>query len=253
MTTDNQSGADRWAGRLVPAGALVALASGAAMILGGIGYRLGAWHFRTGFAIMTWAFWFSAGAAAICLLGLVLARAKPARLLATALAGILIGGAAAYLPWSWKQAAGSLPYIHDITTDTQDPPAFVAAAKLRKEGDHPVAYDGADVAAKQKEAYPDLAPMVTKAPKEKVFEAAKVAIVAMGMTLADADPAEGRIEANQASLLYGFVDDMVVRVVATADGTKVDVRSKSRVGRSDIGQNAKRIRTFLKKLQAILG
>jgi uncharacterized protein (DUF1499 family) len=65
--------------------------------------------------------------------------------------------------------------------------------------------------------------------------------------------AQGRIEANHTSLLYGFTDDMVVRIATVAEGSKVDVRSKSRVGRSDLGQNAKRIRTFLAKLRENLG
>jgi uncharacterized protein (DUF1499 family) len=95
--------------------------------------------------------------------------------------------------------------------------------------------------------------LTTKAPGEKVFEAAKAAIASMGMQLVDADLAQGRIEATQASLLYGFTDDMVVRIATGADGTKVDVRSKSRVGRSDLGQNAKRIRVFLQRLKANLG
>ncbi len=106
-------------------------------------------------------------------------------------------------------------------------------------------YDGKEVADLQQKAYPDLATLTTKAPAEKVFEAAKAAIASMGMQLIDADPVQGRIEANQTSLLYGFTDDVVVRIAAGADGTKVDVRSKSRVGRSDLGQNAKRIRVFL--------
>ena len=128
-----------------------------------------------------------------------------------------------------------------------------AAARLRKPGDHPVAYDGAEVTDLQHKAYPDLVTLKTAAPADKVFGAAKAVIASMGMQLADANPSQGRIEANQTSLLYGFTDDMVVRIVAGADGTKVDVRSKSRVGRSDLGQNAKRIRVFLQKLKDSLG
>ena len=228
MNAQQNSGRTSVGKWLVVIGLIVALASAAAMILSGIGYRLGLYHFRTGFAILGWAFWF-------------------------ALAGIAIGVAAAYIPWSYKQTAGSLPYIHDISTDTENPPEFVAAATLRKPGDHPVAYDGKEVADLQHKAYADLAPLTTKASKEKVFEAAKAALLSMGMHLADADPTQGRIEANHTSLLYGFTDDMVVRIATDADGTKVDARSKSRVGRSDLGQNAKRIRTFLGKLRASLG
>jgi uncharacterized protein (DUF1499 family) len=75
----------------------------------------------------------------------------------------------------------------------------------------------------------------------------------MKLKVVDANAAEGRIEATHTSMLYGFTDDVVVRVVADGTGSKVDVRSKSRVGRSDLGQNAKRIRVFLRELQAKLG
>ena len=70
------------------------------------------------------------------------------------------------------------------------------------------------------------------------------------MNVVDAEPIQGRIEATDTSLLFGFEDDLVVRLVQQADGTvRVDVRSKSRVGRSDFGINAHRIRAFIKSLQ----
>jgi uncharacterized protein (DUF1499 family) len=75
----------------------------------------------------------------------------------------------------------------------------------------------------------------------------------MGLEVVDADAAEGRIEATATSLLFGFKDDVVVRVVPAPGGTKVDVRSQSRVGRSDLGVNAKRVRAFQEKLKASLG
>jgi Protein of unknown function (DUF1499) len=253
MNAQHSPGAARMGGRLVAIGLLVAIASAAAMVFSGIGYRLDLYHFRVGFTILRWAFWFALAGAALSVAGLVITGGKPGRTLVAAIVGIAVGATAAYVPWSWKQTADALPYIHDISTDTANPPEFVAAAKLRKPGDHPVTYDGKDVADLQRKAYPDLVTLITRAPGEKVFEAAKVAIVSMGMKLSDADPAQGRIEATQTSLLYGFTDDIVVRIATGTDGTKVDVRSKSRVGRSDLGQNAKRIRTFLQKLQANLG
>ena len=238
---------------LVIIGLVVALVSAAAMIFSGLGYRLDLYHFRTGFAILGWAFWFALAGAILSVAGLAVAGGRPRRTLVAALAGTAIGLAAAYVPWSFKQTAGSLPYIHDISTDTDNPPEFVAAAKLRKPDDHPVTYDGKEVADLQHKAYADLAPLTTSAPKEKVFAAATAAFASMGMHVVDVDMGQGRIEANQTSLLYGFTDDMVVRVASGTDATKVDVRSKSRVGRSDLGQNAKRIRIFLRKLQANLG
>lgn len=224
---------------------LLALASG-------LGYRLGLWHFRTGLRLLLPAAFFTALAGAgLSLLGLLLSRGRRGALTMGVL-GLLLGLGLAYVPWSWKQTLDSLPYIHDITTDLDNPPQFVAAAKLRKPGDHPVEYDGPEVAAEQRKAYPDLAPFDTTASREAVFEGAKAAIAAMGMTLVDANPAEGRLEATQTSLFYGFTDDMVVRIESRPDGTRVDVRSKSRVGRSDLGQNAKRIRRFLEELRAAL-
>jgi uncharacterized protein (DUF1499 family) len=191
-------------------------------------------------------------AAALSLLGLLVARFGRGALI-PGVAGLVIALAFAYVPWQWKQTVDSLPYIHDITTDTHNPPEFVAAARLRKDDEHPITYDGPEVAAQQKEAYPDLAPLIVQAPQDQVFEAAKATLLAMGLTLSDADPAAGRIEATQKSFWYGFTDDVVVRIAQTPEGTRVDVRSKSRVGRSDLGQNAKRIRIFLAKLRSAVG
>lgn len=235
--------------RVAQLGFVLALLVVLAAVCSGFGYQLGLWHFRTGFMILRWAFFGALAAAALSLLGLLITGFGRS-VLPLGIAGLVVALAFAYVPWQWKQTADSLPYIHDITTDTDNPPEFVAAATLRKEGDHPITYDGPETAIQQKEGYPDLAPLITQAPKDKVFDAAKATLVAMGLKLSDADPATGRIEATQKSFWYGFTDDVVVRVAQTPEGTQVDVRSKSRVGRSDLGQNAKRIRTFLAKLKA---
>jgi uncharacterized protein (DUF1499 family) len=238
---------------IVTIGCVAAVASAAAMLLSGPGYRLDLWHFRTGFTIVRWAFWVAAAGAVLSLLGLILARGRPGKTLVAALAGIAVGAAAAYVPWSLKQTVDALPLIHDITTDVDNPPQFVAVAKLRKEGDDPVAYDGPEVAAQQRKAYPDLVPEVVAADRDAVFKAAEAAVRAMKLDLVEASIAEGRIEATHTSFFYGFTDDMVIRVVADGAGARLDVRSKSRVGRSDVGQNARRIRLFLEKFRASLG
>lgn len=246
------SSGPRWGRRIATVGVVLAVVCVLAAMFSGFGYQLGLWHFRIGFLILRWAFFGALAAAVISLVGLVLGRFARAAAL-PGVTGLIIALAFAYVPWQWKQTLDSVPYIHDITTDTENPPEFVAAATLRKEGDHPLAYDGPEVAARQKQAYPDLVPMVIQAPQEKVFEAAKAAVAAMGLQLNDANAAEGRIEASHTSFWYGFTDDMVVRIAETPEGTRVDVRSKSRVGRSDLGQNAKRIRTFLARLKAEIG
>ncbi len=242
----------RFGRRLAYAGLALALLCVAAAMLSGIGYKAGLWHFRTGFLILRAAFFASLAAGALSILGILFSRGTRAAL-GSGIVGLVIALAFAYVPWQWKQTLDALPYIHDITTDTDDPPQFVSAAQLRKEGDHPVAYDGPDVAAEQRRAYADLAPLMTSAPKDKVFEAARQTIQDMGLRLSGADLAEGRLEATDTSFWYGFTDDIVIRIVETPQGTRVDVRSKSRVGRSDLGQNAKRVRTFLAKLRSRVG
>lgn len=252
MNTQQTSGMARLGSRLALIGMVVALASGLAMALSGFGYRLDLWHFRTGFAIIRWSFWIGAGAGVLALLGLILSRGRPPKILAAALVGIAVGGVVTYIPWSWMQTLKSVPYIHDITTDIENPPAFVAVAALRTEGDHPVAYDGEEIGSQQRQAYPDITTQILVADKDKVFAAAEKTVRQMKLEVVEANAAEGRIEATHTSLFYGFKDDMVVRIVADGIGSRVDVRSKSRVGRSDLGQNAKRIRTFIRMLQANL-
>jgi len=127
----------------------------------------------------------------------------------------------------------------------------VRVAANRKPDDHPVAYDGPAVGEQQRKAYPDLAPLVLKAPRDKVFAAAKGAIASMGLELVEADAAQGRIEATATSMLFGFKDDVVVRIADDPNGTRVDLRSKSRVGRNDFGMNAKRIRALQAKLREL--
>ena len=245
--------ADRpFARRVALAGLVLAVLCAAIAVFSGIGYRLGLWHFRTGFGILKFAFYAAFAAGAVSLAGLILSAGRRPGILFMGLLGLAISALTAYMPWTYSRTVASVPRIHDITTDIVNPPKFIAAAKLRKEGDHSVEYESTQIGAEQKEAYPDIEPLVTKAPKDKVFEAARQVLSSMGLAIVDVSPGEGRIEAVDTSLLYGFKDDVVVRVQETPEGTRVDVRSMSRVGKSDLGMNAKRIRTFLVRLRANL-
>ncbi len=251
MNTKPISGASakliaRW---LVVIGLVLAVVCAAGAVLSGIGYRMELWHFRTGFMIIRWAFFGALAAVLLSIIGVLIAGGKPRQILVLGMLGLVIGAVTAYMPWSWKQTLDAHPYIHDITTDVQNPPKFVAAIALRKEGDHTLEYDGPEVAEQQRLAYPDIMTLIIPTEKDKVFAAAEAALRAMKLKVVDVNADEGRIEATQTSMLYGFTDDVVVRVVADGVGSKVDVRSKSRVGRSDLGQNAKRIRAFLQELR----
>ena len=181
--------AGRW---LAVAGLVVAILCVAAAAASGLGYRADLWHFRTGFLILRFAFFIALAAAALSLLGVLLSGGVRGTVVA-GIAGLVIALGFAYVPWQWKQTVDALPYIHDITTDTDDPPQLVVAATLRREGDHPVTYDGPEVAAQQKKAYPDIVPATFSAPEDKVFEAARKVLEGMGMKINGADPAGGTI------------------------------------------------------------
>jgi len=118
--------------KLAMAGLVLAVVCAAAAIFSGLGYRLGLWHFRTGFAILQGAFWIALAAALISLAGLILGRNAGPGVLYMGLLGVLIAGVTAYIPWSYKHTVSSVPFIHDITTDVSNPPVFVTAATLRK-------------------------------------------------------------------------------------------------------------------------
>jgi len=168
-------------------------------------------------------------------------------------AAFLIGLAFTVNNGLWlRQSMASAP-IHDISTDLVDPPAFVAVLPLREGADNPPGYAGEETAAIQRSAYPDLRPLTISKPPGEVFDRAREVADSLGWTLVDANQAEGRIEATDTTFWFGFKDDIVIRIQRTDAGSVVDVRSKSRVGRGDVGANAKRIRAFLSRLEAALG
>ncbi len=151
-----------------------------------------------------------------------------------------------------SQAMG-VPAIHDISTDTDTPPAFVVIVALRQaEGANPSEYAGAETAAEQHRAFPDIQPLLIGKPADVVFASAKEVVADRGWTLVDASEADGRIEATAETGWVRFKDDVVIRIRPDGAGTRIDVRSKSRVGRGDMGVNARRVRNYLHALQARL-
>ena len=212
----------------------------------GPGSRFGWWHFRTSFALMKYAAYVGAAAALVSLIGLALSRGR-GRIVAVA--GLVLGGLAYGLPWSWRKDAQQYPGIHDITTDVQNPPTFVAIAPLRADASNPVEYAGDSVAQEQRKAYPDVQPLMLAMPVDSAFSLAVRAAREMGWELVDQDRRQGRIEATATTPWMGFKDDVVVRVSSASGISRVDVRSKSRVGRGDAGANANRIRQYLQRLR----
>ena len=142
-----------------------------------------------------------------------------------------------------------VPPIHDITTDPLDPPAFVTAPTLARDALNSLDYDRANLAVQQ-QAYPDLRPIVTGESLAAAFEHAQRVASQLGWDIYAADTASGRIEAVETTLLFGFKDDVVIRMRARDSGTVIDLRSVSRVGMGDLAANAKRIRRFVAAYKA---
>jgi uncharacterized protein (DUF1499 family) len=217
------------------------------LIGSGLGTRFGLWNFRTGLGLLRWAAFAGIAGALLALAAIAVTRPRGAPLVALLVALVLAGTAFA-LPLRFALRAKRVPAIHDITTDTQDPPQFVAVLPLRAGADNPATYGGDSVAALQRQGYPDIRSLHLEAPPATAFARALSTATAMGLDIVAADSAAGRIEATATTRWFGFKDDVVVRIRPEAGGSRVDVRSVSRVGRSDIGTNAARVREFLSRL-----
>jgi hypothetical protein len=140
-------------------------------------------------------------------------------------------------------AGGSAPPINDITTNLDDPPEFAPAANGHANAERDMSYPS-DWIVIVREAYPDLEPISVAQPRDAAYAAAVAQAEALGWELTLQDPQMGIFEATDATALFRFVDDIRVRVRNDGGGAVIDVRSKSRDGRGDIGANAKRIRAF---------
>jgi uncharacterized protein (DUF1499 family) len=155
-------------------------------------------------------------------------------------------------PIGMMMKGGEVPPIHDISTDLVNPPQFEAILALREGVMNPPEYLGEEVAAQQRQAYPELQSKTYSQSQEQVFDAALIALNGMGLELVASDKARGVIEASHVSPWFGFVDDVVIRIQSKGSKTIVDVRSKSRVGISDLGKNAQRISLLIAGLEAQL-
>jgi uncharacterized protein (DUF1499 family) len=230
-------------------GAGIVLVCALAAAASGPGYSMGFWTVRTGFTILRWSAQIAAGAGIVSLAAIALAAIRGTGVqLAVSLAGFAIAAALVLPAWSLQNTASQVPRIHDITTDTENPPQFVALLPVRMTSPNGAAYGGAKVAAAQKAAYPDIQPARLAVPPAQAFERALAAARDMGWEIAAAEQAEGRIEATATTFWFRFKDDVVIRIAAEGEASKLDIRSMSRIGRSDLGANARRIRAFLKRL-----
>lgn len=237
-----------WWSQAIMIGAIVAAVL---LPLGALGHRLGVWSFGTGFVFLAGGAFLSI----VTVLGGIVALIVALRTGREAdrpflYIGLLIAGAIVVLMAAQIGTARSVPPIHNISTDTADPPAFDAALGLRGADSNPVDYDAAKLAAAQQAAYPRVKPILTDRTVAESFDRAVNVLNGMGLEVVAADHAAGRIEAVATSFWFGFKDDLVVRIREKGTGSVVDLHSVSRVGQSDLGVNAKRIEEFIDRFNA---
>ncbi len=175
-----------------------------------------------------------------------------------AISALLIGLALIAYPLYLGIKAYRLPAIYDVTTDPIDPPRFEAIARLRPRDANPVTYAGLYTAEQQRTAYSDIEPDLTTASPQEAYDAVLKVVTKRKWHIVDARPPqaaaprEGRIVALARTPILGFRDDVAVRVRATQDGARIDVRSASRYGRHDLGANAARVRALIDDVDDVL-
>ena len=219
-----------------------------ALPLGALGTRFGVWDFGVGFNLLF-------GGVLLAVIALVLGvagyiRAALRRRLADRVP-MVVGIVASVVVLAWMglqyNTAQSVPPIHDISTDRAEPPNFVAVVELRGPGTNSLRYEEAE-AQSQAEGYPDLTGIELRQDVADTVRQAAAIAAELGWEVVNTDAEAGIVEATDTTFWFGFKDDVVVRVRPASGGSKVDVRSVSRIGQSDLGANAARIRAFLERL-----
>ena len=226
-----------------------------AVIMGaaaGLGHRFEWWPLLIAFMLLRFTVFAGLGAVIVSLFGAILnMTGRHWRMFYVAISGIVLGVIVIAIPLSQLPSARGAPPIHDITTDTENPPKFIAAAKLRKETDNPTAYGGPEIARQQRESYSGIMPLKLRSTPRRTFDRALEIARDMGWEITAESRRQGWIEATDTTFWFGFKDDIVIRITGERSGiTRIDLRSASRLGDSDLGINAKRVQTFLERLAA---
>lgn len=238
----------RWTARLASVCASGGLLAAAA---GPLAVHAGFLPPRSGFMVCLVGLLLGLPALVLGLVGWLSARGPDAReTISSARTGALVGLVLVALLLGLVARGRSVPMIHDISTDLAEPPAFSAAAREADNRDQDMGYP-LDTAEMQRAAYPDVKPISLAVAPEEAFTRAQRAATELGWQVTFSDPASGTFEATFTSAVFLFVDDVVVRARpegGAPDRSRIDVRSRSRVGKSDLGANAARIRAFAAKL-----
>ena len=245
---NEQTAGKRWWAQAILIGGVIAVVC---LPLGALGTKFGLWAFTGGFMLLAAGAVLATLASFLGVIAYIVALRK--QLLAerpTLLIGIFLGVVVLAILGTQYSAASSVPPIHNISTDTENPPQFDKIVAIRSAAQaNPLAYDTAALAPQQTAAYPWVKPLTLMAPVDEVVDRAEAVMRDMGLEIVSSNKTTGLVEATATTFWFGFKDDVAVRVQPAADGgTQVDLRSVSRVGQSDLGANAARIGEILKGL-----
>lgn len=225
-------------------GLIAALISAVLLVAGPLGTRAGLWPFVAGFGMLALSVLLGLSSLGLAVIGGLKTGQWTLPLVALAIGLIVVA-----IPSRVILLARGAPPIHEISTDTADPPPFVAVLPLRAAAVNPPEYGGAPVAEQQRRAFPDIQPIVLPVNAMQAFERTLNTARQFGWEIVAQDSGAGRIEAVDTTFWFGFKDDVVIRVRGEGEGARVDIRSKSRVGVGDVGTNARRVRAFAAALQ----
>jgi uncharacterized protein (DUF1499 family) len=252
---------EQYAAKACSLGLTVVILGAIVAALSGQLYQFGVVGLMPAFDVLRYSIYALGAGAVICtigfIFGLIAFKSDVLSNAANGLLGIIIAGAVFLVPYS--QMSRNAPPIHEVTTDFDNPPAFVDIVPLRvaTNAANPPEYvpvikgfgRTVDVMQTQKDVYPDIQPLRFEGMNyEAVFEKALQGVEDMTWTLVSANPQLGRIEAYEKTAWFGFIDDVVIRVEETPMAYEIDIRSKSRVGFGDIGANAARVMKYLQKV-----
>lgn len=244
-----RSGLGKWSVFTAWLAAILLIAAATLMMGAGPGYQQGWIALGTSFTLLRHGAQLAVAAGALGLITLFIGgfsrRWRPA------VAGALVSAvvlAMIAMPLQMMQRGRTVPPIHDITTDMVNPPPFIALASAREAAPNAIDYPGKETARQQQEAYPMIKPLVLNLSMDKALSAAEATIREQGWDIATVT--DNTIEATASTRWFGFKDDVVIRLTQTGEGVRVDMRSASRLGKSDLGTNAARIQSFLAELKS---
>ena len=232
----------RWWSKAISLGAYIAVTL---IVFAMLGNRLGLWDFGLGFMMLAAGIILAVIGLVTGIIGIIVSIKKPypaekSKLITSTVICLLISGTM----FMQFQVATSVPPIHNISTDQNDPPRFNKVLALRS-GLNPVEYDSDVLGEQQSNAYPRVQTLQSEMDAQASMLRSIEVLENMGLNIVDTDFDALLVEATATSLLFGFKDDLVVRIRPSHSGSLIDLHSVSRVGQSDLGMNAKRILTFI--------